>query len=1079
MFILYHSNCLDTLCDLLVHFLRQDPPTDPFAQEDILVQSPGMAQWLKLEIAKRQGIAMGLRFPLPASFIWQMFETVLDDVPKENPYQKSILTWTLMDLLPKVIDAPQMKPLRVYLQRHTKALSWWLMCQNIADLFDQYQVYRPDWLVQWEAGKDDVAKKMPWQPFLWRTLVAHYQGSLHRAKRFQYFYQALKQNHVQGLPQRLFVFGVPAMAPQYVQALEALSQHCHVHYFLHNPCREYWGDLCDPSVSSSVFGNPLLSAWGKQGRDHLYLLSEIAPQEIEAFVEPDQNCLLAKLQHHILDLFNPTPYQHQSRLPADLILAPEDDSVRIHLCYSRVRELEVLYDQLLAWFDADQSLKPRDILVMAPDIDNYSAEIRAVFGSMSECDPRFIPFAISDQRLPSAYPLVKVFLQLLNLPSQRCQVTQILDILQLDAVQRQFGLNETDVVKLSKWIRDSGIRWGLTQQDGAQWQLPNLAQNTWLWGIERLFAGFACLDTQLVAGIRPFDIGTGLDNVILGGLSDFVHALIEIRQQLQEAKTGEQWCAFLYQLLHRFFQPEAAQENQMKAIYDAIDKMQQTITLSCYTHEICYEIVLNGLTQILEATQTSARFLAGAVNFCTLMPMRGIPFKRICLLGMNDGDYPRQTMDVSYDLIGLLPRRGDRSRREDDRYLFLEALQSAREKLYLSYISRSVQDNQVMEPSVLLATLRDYITGYFACLPYQHLSPEVRVGKMRAWIECEHPLVPYHTDYFDINQPRSFMYEWIAGLPKIDEKQLQSDTSGRHLLQHVVELEQLQDCVALPCQHYLQQQLAIFFPSFWQSDEDHEPFILDGLTRHQLKKELIKSYIHQQGQCQHLDYLQESGQFAHGKIGLADARMLRDEAADFYHLLKPWLQDPVAPLAIDFQLDAYQLQGYVSGEYAQAFVRYSVSSKVNASVFIRFWITYLCYCQYVPSPKPMMVASWDKAPYFLEPLLPKQAEDYLKPWLVLWDHACQGPVAFFPKTAWYWQQLQTKIKAPEELMRETCAFFSEPESVRGWVRGEGDNPYVRRCYPQWSHALYDSLTTWSQKLLQQSPLKKMLEAFSQ
>ena len=145
------------------------------------------------------------------------------------------------------------------------------------------------------------------------------------------------------------------------------------------------------------------------------------------------------------------------------------------------------------------------------------------------------------------------------------------------------------------------------------------------------------------------------------------------------------------------------------------------------------------LSQTLEATQTSARFLAGAVNFCTLMPMRAIPFRTVCLLGLNDGDYPRQTLDMSYDLIQRFPRCGDRSRRDDDRYLFLEALESARERLHLSYVGRSVQDNQPLEPSVLLSTLRDYICAHFSLPEYLDVEEHLRAESMRGWLEIIHP----------------------------------------------------------------------------------------------------------------------------------------------------------------------------------------------------------------------------------------------------------------------------------------------------------------------------------------------------
>ena len=200
MFTLYHSNQLDLLKELLVSRIRQAPLSHPFDREQILVQSPGMAQWLKLELAKAFGIAANIDFPLPASFIWEMFTRVLADVPCQSPYNKGAMSWHLMTILPTLLGRPAFAPLAAYLGGGDGAapeqVRLWQLCHKVADLFDQYLVYRPDWIARWEEGEglsQELAgvSGQDWQPELWRELVARTlalsPSGYHRANLYEAF----------------------------------------------------------------------------------------------------------------------------------------------------------------------------------------------------------------------------------------------------------------------------------------------------------------------------------------------------------------------------------------------------------------------------------------------------------------------------------------------------------------------------------------------------------------------------------------------------------------------------------------------------------------------------------------------------------------------------------------------------------------------------------------------------------------------------------------------------------------------------------------------------------------------------
>ncbi len=423
MFTVYHSNQLDLLKTLTSALIARDPLADPFQQEVVLVQSPGMAQWLQMQLAEQFGIAANIAFPLPATFIWDMFTRVLPDIPKESAFSKDAMTWKLMWLLPELLTQPAFAALQHYLTDDGDKRKIHQLAGRVADLFDQYLVYRPQWLESWQRGEriDGLAEAQQWQAPLWARLVEYTrelgQPEWHRANLYSRFINALDnaEHCPPGLPPRVFICGISALPPVYLEALQALGRHIDIHLMFTNPCRYYWGDIQDyaflarlqsrkrrhyhqareqglfrePGAAAQLFdaegqqqlSNPLLASWGKLGRDHLYLLSQMdRVQEVDAFVDIPADNMLHAIQRDMLELedhavIGSTPETLESSA-AKRRLEREDRSLSLHACHSPQREVEVLHDQLLTMLAEDPALTPRDIIVMVADIDSYTPTFR-------------------------------------------------------------------------------------------------------------------------------------------------------------------------------------------------------------------------------------------------------------------------------------------------------------------------------------------------------------------------------------------------------------------------------------------------------------------------------------------------------------------------------------------------------------------------------------------------------------------------------------------------------------------------------------------------------------------------------
>ncbi len=810
MLYLVQSNKMECLADSLIRCLQETAGCGPLEQagqgisvfdsDQILVQSPGMSQWLKIQIAEKLGIAANIDFPLPSSFIWQLYQQHIQDLPEQSAFTKPNMTWKLMSILPTMLAQSEFAAIEQYL-KDPQPLKLYQLAGKIADVYDQYLVYRPDWIIHWEAGHNDlpdtndlsICESHPWQPILWRALVTNSQdlgeSPFHRANLHHTLLAALHSSvnqPTQANHQKpLMVFGISAMPMQQLEVLNALAETRDVLIFWFNPSQHYWGDIVDKKTQAKAqlkaidnkavnnaqlsgvefldVGNPLLSSWGKLGRDYQDMLLGFEMQQQDYFVDIQPQCLLQHIQSDVNHLqFRATADElDASELLSNGIdypkveITPTDNSLQIHACHSKVRELEILHDQLLKRFNDNPDWHPGDVIVMMPDVATYAPFIEGVFGAVDY--QLAIPYAISDRNVGQVSPLLSSFLQLMKLHQSRLTLSEVLSLLEVPAVQRKFAIEAPEFELIQHWLTDAGIRWGWNDHDKQRWDLPPEKQNTWVFGLQRLLAGYAMASTELYQGdqdlISAYADIEGQQAVALGKCYQFTGALLKVLafcQQSQSTKQNIQGkVEQALELLAQLYDADETEQSDMLILRETLEKM--LVHSHQYTQGIDQDVFVSELQQNIQENGVGQRFLAGYVNFCTLMPMRSIPFKMVCLLGMNDRDYPRQSVPMGFDLMRVAPaKRGDRSRRLDDRYLFLEALLSAREQLYFSYQGFSQKDNSPSAPSILLSELMEYCQQGFCLSGELALDVEHTEKNLLAHLTIKHKLQPFNQAYFEV-----------------------------------------------------------------------------------------------------------------------------------------------------------------------------------------------------------------------------------------------------------------------------------------------------------------------------------------
>ncbi|GAA6173372.1 exodeoxyribonuclease V subunit gamma [Colwellia sp. KU-HH00111] len=899
---------------LLLNKISQLSPLGVFNQEVVVVQNAGMQHWLNLAIAKERGISMNMRYALPAQYLWQLIRTLASDekVPEQSPYSREVLTWRIYALLATqtVINDNDFTPATRYwltpspaeqhLNSHSSSdnysgqnnLKRYQLAGQMADLYEQYLIFRPHWLDSWQKGEaiSQLANDDKWQAKLWQLLIQ--QQAYNPVELLQDAMSNIDTKLAQDpllLPKRLSFFGINSMAPMWLTFLNAISEHIEVDFFHLNPCFSYWGDIIsekqamkklahwsDGVSDEHLFvGNPLLANFGQQGREFLALLQEYSTVDVELFVkaagdntrEQENTCILHRLQNDILSLEDAT------KTPSKIV----DNSITIVSCHSALREVQALHDYLLHQFNdsainainPNDKLTPKDVLVMCPQIEQYAPYVNAVFTRgwqdlNDEVPP--LPCSIADRSAKDSDPLIAGFTELLSLPDSRFQVSQLLSFIRLPAVANKFAINAEDSEKISLWLAQATVHWGLDQTHKQEILGANATSNfTWQQGLSRLLRGFAYADVdsiyqdQLVLATVEGD-----DAVLLGQLLLFIEQLQQFTKQLSTPRTANQWQGFLLNQLELLFatdsvfsdgaskgnnqQLNSQIENSLAIIEQAIAGLVEYCQHAHFEEKIDLAIVVDFLNNHFSQGDSSRQFMIGQVTFCSMLPMRSIPFKIIAVLGLNDGEFPRQRQPLGFDLMAQSPAQlGDRSRRGDDRYLFLEAMISARHALYLSFQGRNIKNNNEKQPSLVLKELMDYLSqGYGWCFTSNNMvNGVVQENHLQQLPMQPFSLANYHTNEALLGTKPSFDANWLT---LAQHKQISASNSPLVVNDEKSSSDPLAiaDLIRFfhhPSKMFAQGTLNLYLDDRAVYLDDVEPFSADHLETYLLKQDLLAAHL--------------------------------------------------------------------------------------------------------------------------------------------------------------------------------------------------------------------------------------------
>ncbi|MGV0741078.1 exodeoxyribonuclease V subunit gamma [Mycolicibacterium sp. XJ870] len=707
---LHRAERTDLLADGLGALLS-DPLPDPFAQELVLVPAKGVERWLSQRLANRLGVCAAVEFRNPRSLIAELTGTADDD-----PWSPDAMVWPLLAVIDENLDQPWCTALATHLgrfeageERELRQGRRYAVARRLAGLYASYARQRPQLLIDWAGLPDDLA----WQAPLWQALVERIDADPPHVRHAKALVRL--QESPTDLPTRLSLFGHTRLPVTEVELLSALATHHDLHLWLPHPSDELWKSLASrkgplprrDDTSHRDVGHPLLATLGRDLRELQRVLPVPDTDEyLSGTAHPDT--LLGWLQSDIAA---------NALRPAGRVHRTEDRSVQVHSCHGPARQIDVLREVLLGLLADDPTLEPRDILVMCPDIDTYAPLITAGFGlgdvvpgtrgtqiSFGAHPAHKLRVRLADRALVQTNPLLAVAAQLLGLSGGRATASEVLNLAESDPVRARFGFTDDDLDAIAAWVREANIRWGF-DQDHRQPYGVEFVHNTWRFGIDRVLAGVAMSDDShaWLGTTLPLDDVSSNRVELAGRFADYVSKLATTVRALSGTRTLAEWLAALTEGIDAL----ALADEDWPAAQVQREFADIAETPGATTTMLRLPDIRALLGRHLAGRPTRANFRTGTLTVCTMVPMRSVPHRVVCLVGLDDGVFPRLGAVDGDDALARDPVTGERDIRSEDRQLLLDAIGAATQTLVVTYTGANEYSGQPRPPAVPLAELLD------------------------------------------------------------------------------------------------------------------------------------------------------------------------------------------------------------------------------------------------------------------------------------------------------------------------------------------------------------------------------------
>lgn len=980
--------------------------------------------------------------------------------PEKHPFSVKSMRWRMYDILQHAELEGLLAPLKRYILHDGKrdARKCFKLAGRIAKIFDEYQTYRPEIMADWtRGGNTQTDAGTEWEPVFWRMLVKDKEHETH-ISAFQRMEGRIANCAIAHVYRRVFVFAPSMLPPTHLYFFRLLGDLVPLDFYMFNPSNTDWFDraidkrtaLHDrPPDDGELLNaeNPLLSAYGRGCRDLVAGALDLTGGQIEdSFKESDGPTILNALQRAI--------YNCEGAGSKDP--RKQDGSIRLHLCHGKMREVEILRDQLLACFDEMKGLQPRHIQVQVGDLNEYAPYIEAVFSTENPNAPKTIPFALADRVAAGESRIAEAFQQLLELADSRFTASEILELLRCDNIALRFGLTPSDVDDAGVWLNEAGVRWGRNVEhrektSGAKFG----AETTWQYGLDRLFLGYAMGQEELpdaLTNVLPSDCVEGDGAVLLGKLASFYNQLVEFAEFSSRSRPLAAWADRLEQLVDDFFVSDNETYRDVGILKGAIRLLRTTGDAAAFDKSVPVAIIRDFLAGRLGEATGGSDINRNTVVFSSLRPGSSAPRRVQCLLGMGDGLFPRAESRPAYDLLRTARKMGDRSATIEDRLAFLEAILNARERLLIFYPAFSEEDNSPLHQSVAVHELTEYLTRRF--------GEDANAAPINTF---SHHLHPWHPEYFDKTKPLFSFSDTNRNTAEalLEESAVTPPVHGARAPATKVEVDDLVSFFKHPGEYYFKHILGA--EPITRGDElsaESEPFEMDNLQTWHAREEVLHSFLDGEDDSKRkalLNRLAANGQIPLG-WGEEQRAKLINEVRKLLEQGIPGFASLSEALTLQRQADQreYRIKIPLNGNDVELSGRVALIALTSEKRALNFshssfaakhlfptWFTHLLLCA---AGEPVTSVNIQRKDDYLiirhfQPMEPADAKDVLAEYLQLYFSAPPLP-PYTPKVAWAYLEEPIKKDADNDAaLKKAAGVWSSLFNY-----SEKDDPYYAAVF---------------------------------
>nr|WP_294696887.1 exodeoxyribonuclease V subunit gamma [uncultured Friedmanniella sp.] len=1041
---IHRAERADRLVDALADLLAE-PLGDPFATEVVAIPTPGVERWLAQRLSRRlgtspggdDGICAGVDFPSARHLVQRALGSAEDAAG--DPWRPRRAVWPLL----RVIDESRGEPWAALLWSHlgegtdqVRAGRRWTTARHLADLFDRYAGHRPNMLLSWAQGRDvdDDGRALPgdraWQAELWRRLRAELGGN-DPASRLRAATARLREDPTAtDLPGRVSLLGPTRIDPQHAVVLAALARHRDVHLWLPHPSPALWERL-RPAVHGGLHsrgaetadtagGHRLLAYLGRDVRELQQVVAAVGGAATDLHhpaTAAGPATLLAQLQSDIAADQPPRSERERPRLD------PADRSVQLHRSHGPDRQVEVLRDVLVGMLADDPTLEPRDIVVLCPDIETYAPLVAATFGLDSDLHSAEHPghrlrVRLADRSLRQVNPLLGVLSRVLLLTTSRMEAASVLDLAATPAVARRFGLSADDLDRLRVLVAQSGVRWGLDGPHRAAFAMDGFAQNTWAAGLDRLLLGVAMDESghHHLGTALPLDDVDSADVDLVGRLAELVDRLRELTDRASRPQPLSAWTLLFREVLELLTAVPRADGWQVAHAHGELSRL-----LDAAAEDAELELSAAEVTALLAETFRGrpgrSNFRTGTLTMCTMHPMRSVPHRVVCLLGIDDGVFPRRARPDGDDLTGIAPRVGDADVRSEDRQLMLDALMAAEDTLVVVHGAMDPRTGADVPAAVPVKELQDAldrtartddgrsvsaaVTLHHRLQPFDpaNFVPGALRRPRQQTVESTPPPVadpasaaPFSFDAAGLRAARTALQVRrppppvfaTAGLPPLPDEPVALAELGR-FFKH-------------PVRDLLRRRAGVSLRADEEALESQIPVDLDGLGRWQIGDRLLQQHLQGVGLPQLQAAEWRRGQLPPRSFGSQLLGQVSEQVAAVGAAAAPFRTAPARRYEIDVAVGATTLVGTVGGVHGDDLV-VAGYSQLDGRAKLQSWLSLLALTVAHPGRPWRAVTVGARGISRLGPVKPAFAGTVLADLLQLYRAGLCAPIPFAARTA--------------------------------------------------------------------------------